>query len=43
MVNGILLVIKKRGTELGWLAEMWVDLEIIIQNEVRKRKTSTIY
>ena len=38
--NGILLSHKKN--EIMPLAATWMDLEIIILSEVRKRKTNTI-
>ena len=34
-------VIKRN--EIGSLVERWMDLESVIQNEVRKRKTDIIY
>ena len=39
--NGILLS-HKRG-KIGSFVEMWMDLESVIQSEVRKRKTNTVY
>ena len=38
--NGILAT-KKNG--IGSFVEMWMDLETVIQSEVRKRKTNIIY
>ena len=38
--NGILLSRKRH--EIMPLAAIWMDLEIIMLNEVRKRKTNTI-
>ena len=34
-------VIKRN--EIGSLVETWMDLETVIQNEVRKRKTNIVY
>ena len=31
-----------RRNEIGSFVETWMDLETVIQNEVRKRKTNTI-
>ena len=39
--NGILLTIK--WNEIGSLVKMWMDLETVIQSEVRKRKTNIVY
>ena len=38
--NGI-LAIKRNKT--GSFVEMWMDLESVIQSEVRKRKTNIVY
>ena len=32
-----------KRNETGSFLEMWMDLEIVIQSEVRKRKTNTVY
>ena len=29
--------------EIGSFVEMWIDLETVIQSEVRKRKTNSTY
>ena len=29
--------------EIGSFVEMWMDLETVIQSEVRKRKTNIVY
>ena len=34
-------VVKKN--DIGLFVEMWMDLESVIQGEVRKRKTNTVY
>ena len=39
--NGMLLNHKRNETES--FAKMWMDLESVIQSEVRKRKTNIIY
>ena len=39
--NGILLSLKRNETES--FVETWMDLETVIQSEVRKRKTNIIY
>ena len=39
--NGILLSYKRN--EIGLFAVMWVDLESVIQSEVRKRKRNIMY
>ena len=39
--NGILLILKEN--EIIPFAGIWINLEIIILSEVRKRKTSAIY
>ena len=39
--NGILLILKEN--EIIPFAAMWIDLEIFILSEVRKRKTNAIY
>ena len=39
--NGILLSIKRN--EIGSFVEKWMDLETVIQSEVRKRKTNVVY
>ena len=40
-INGILLCHKRN--EIGSFVEMWMDLESVIQSEVRKRKTYIVY
>ena len=32
-----------KRNEIGSFVEMWMDLESVIQSEVRKRKTNIIY
>ena len=32
-----------KGKEIGSFVEMWMDLETVIQSEVRKRKTNIVY
>ena len=32
-----------KRNEIGSFVEMWIDLESIIQSEVRKRKTNIVY
>ena len=32
-----------KRNEIGLFSEMWMDLETVIQNEVRKRKTNAVY
>ena len=39
--NGILLSYKKEIS--GSLVMMWMNLESVMQSEVRKRKTNTVY
>ena len=39
--NGILLSYKKEI--IGSLVMMWMNLESVMQSEVRKRKTNTVY
>ena len=39
--NGILLSHKRNKT--GSFVEPWMNLETVIQSEVRKRKTNTMY
>ena len=39
--NGLLLSHKR--DEIGSFVEIWMDLESVIQNEVRRGKTNIIY
>ena len=39
--NGILLSPKRKKNES--FVQMWMDLESVIQSEVRKRKTNIVY
>ena len=32
-----------KRNEIGSFVETWMDLETVIQNEVRKRKTNIVY
>ena len=32
-----------KRNEIGSFVEMWMDLESVIQSEVRKRKTNIVY
>lgn len=32
-----------RSNEIGSFAEMWMDLENVIQSEIRERKSNMIY
>ena len=32
-----------KRNEIGSFVEMWMDLETVIQSEVRKRKTNIVY
>ena len=32
-----------KRNEIGSFVEMWIDLETVIQNEVRKRKTNIVF
>ena len=41
IVNGILLILKEN--EIIPFAAIWIDLEIFILSEIRKRKTNAIY
>ena len=39
--NGILSAIKRN--EIGSFVQTWMDLQIVIQKKVRKRKTNIVY
>ena len=37
------ILFSHKEDKIGSLVEMWMDLETVIQSEVRKRKTNIVY
>ena len=37
------MILSHKRNEIGLFVETWIDLETVIQSEVRKRKVSNVY